>query len=201
MEQNQLSDDLKFMRSIIERTQRQIDPAAPIMITWGFICLFGYLATHWLAVEQLFRYIWWLWLIVCWPVGFILSIFFGYRVRKREIRRGVRSYVSKQIGWVWAILVPNGIIWTLLGILRDPFGAPGFLWASIYGIGLSMMGILYSREWLIAGIGIFVAIIVATFAKPYAYIILGVVMGLGCIIPGLMAQQRVRRWENEDVQV
>lgn len=198
MQNNITNGDLKFIRSMMERTQRQIDPASPIMITWGLICLFGYPASHWLAMRgqhiQINRLWWALWLL-----GGLLSMFFGCRMKKREMNRGIRSYISRQIAWVWAILVVNGVVWMKSGILRDLFGGPGFIWAALYGIGISMMGILYSKEWLVAGIGIFIMILVAAVVKPYAYIILGAAMGLGCIIPALIAQRRMRRWEREDV--
>lgn len=200
MNQNQMADDLKFIRSMAERTQRQIDPRAPIIITWGVICLLGYPASQWLAIHQYFEQISWLWLGLG-LLGAVLSMFFAHQIHKQEINRGVKSYISKQIALVWIILVSNGIVWTLLGIFHNPHQSPGpgFIWAALYGIGLSMMGILYSKEWFISGIAIFIAIVFATFARPYASIILGITMGLGCIIPGVIAQQRLRQWEKKNV--
>jgi hypothetical protein len=37
--------------------------------------------------------------------------------------------------------------------------------------------------------------IVAFFVKDYAYIILGLAMGLGCIIPAIIAQRNYRKQE------
>jgi hypothetical protein len=83
----------------------------------------------------------------------------------------------------------------MLGLFFDFFGGPGFLWAMVYSIALSMIGIIYSREWLFGGIGIFVGMVVAFIIKDYAYLILGLAMGLGCIIPAIFAQRNYRKKE------
>ena len=51
-EQQQLSEDLRFIRSMIERTQPRFYAAAPIMILWGLICLAGFPATEWLIAHD-----------------------------------------------------------------------------------------------------------------------------------------------------
>jgi len=199
MEEKQLAEDLKFMRSMIERTHREIDPGAPIFITWGLICLIGYIVTHFLIAQQMYIWINRLWLSL-YAVGFPLTFFFGYRIGKRQMVRGAVSYVSKQVWWVWMILIANGILWGTFGLGRNFFGDIGFLWAWIYGIGLSMTGVLYSKEWLFGGLGVFVGILAAVFIEPYAYVVLGVIMCLGCTVPSVIALRRLRRLEKEDEQ-
>ena len=198
MDKNQLAEDIKFMRRIVERTHRRIDPGAPIMITWGTICMIGMPGTQWLVNHGMQDWIGRMWIGLS-AIGFALTLLFVYQIRKRELAHGVSSVISGQIGLVWNILWPNGVLWTVLGLYTDPYGGPGFLWAALYGIGLSMMGILYSKEWLIAGIAVFISIPIAKFALPYSYTILGVVMGLACIVPGMIALRRMRQWEAEDV--
>lgn len=216
MENSKIAEDLKFMRSMIERTQRQIDPGAPSIIVWGIVCIIGYCGTQWLLVHAKHGYDFNILWGILYLFGFSLSWFFDHRLKKRMIAKGIKSYISKQINWVWAILVINGIVWGCLIFFNNMHLAHGtldgkafvevylrslrsvmFLWAGIYGIALTMMGILYSKEWLIAGIAVFVSIVIATFVRPYSYIILGIVMGLGCIIPGLIAIRRQRKWEAE----
>jgi len=200
MEEKQLAEDLKFMRSMIERTHREIDPEAPVMIVWGLICMIGYPATQFLATPQLYKWMWPMWTIL-WVIGVSVTIYSGVKVARRERQSGLVSQLSKQIGWIWLILVVNGTIWTLMGLFKDYFGGPGFLWAAIYGFALSIMGILYSKEWLYGGIAIFIAILAAFVIKFHAYVVLGIVMGLGCIIPALIAQKRWRRLREQGERV
>jgi hypothetical protein len=184
---------------MIERTHREIDPEAPVMIVWGLICMIGYTATHFLATPQLYKWIYPM-LLPLLAIGLCVTIVSGVKVSKREKRTGVISRISKQITWVWIIVLAHGVVWSILGLFRDWFGGYGFLWALVYSVALSMVGVIYSKEWLFGGIGIFAGMLLALFIRDYAYIILGMAMGLGCIIPALIAQKRWRRLRKEDEQ-
>ena len=67
----------------------------------------------------------------------------------------------------------------------------------VYSIAVSIMGIIFSKEWLIGGIGIFAGMVLAFLIKDYAYIILGVSMCAGCIIPAVIAHRRYHSSEAE----
>jgi len=195
-EQNLVPDDLKFIRVMVERTHRQIDPEAFSMITWGLVCMVIYFGIYFLAIHKMFNWIPYV-LFPSLAVGGIVGGISTYRVSKRQRAQGVISHIWKQLNWLWLILVTNALIWSSLGLFRDYFGGYGFLWAAVYAIALSMTGIIYSKEWLFGGIAIFIAIIVAFFIKPYSYLILGAVMGLACIIPAIIAHRRFSRSEKE----
>jgi len=196
-EQTVVADNLKFMRSVVEETCSKINPGWPIMITWGLILMIGFPLLYFLKIRQLDNWLWRAqWLLVV--VGFSISIYFVIKVIKRERKIGLISKLSKQIYWIFIILSANGIIWTCLDLFRDHIGGFGFLWTAICGIELSMVGILYSREWLYGGVAIFVGIIAALFIEPYAYVILGTVTGPSCIIPAIIAQRNYLRQEKEN---
>jgi hypothetical protein len=200
MENKQLTDDLQFMRSVIEKTHRQIDPGIPIIITWGLICLVGYPTMQWLIAQQKFDWINPLWFSL-YAIGFPLSFFFCYRLNKKQLTKGQISHVTKQVGQVWGILVVNGIVLGTFGLGRGRlFNDIGFMWAWIYCIAVSMMGIVYSKEWLYAGIGLFIGILLALLLRSYSYIILGLAVGGACIVPSIIALRRLRRLEKEDGQ-
>ena len=131
-------------------------------------------------------------------ISICVPIYFVAKVTMRERKTGLISKLSRQIYLIWFILLANEIIWIRLGLFKDHIGGFGFLLAAIYGIGLSMMGILYSREWLYGGIAIFAGIIAAYFTEPYAYVILGIVTGLACIIPAIIAYRNYRKQEQEN---
>lgn len=193
-EQKTAADDLKFMRSVIEKTCRKIDPGWQIMVVWGLIIMIGFPVAYFLKTRQLDTWKQPIYLLLI-AISFCVAVYFGAKATMRERKAGLISKLSKQIYCIWFILLANGILWTCLGLFKDHIGGFGFLWAAVYGIALSMMGILYSREWLYGGITIFAGIIVAYFTEPYAYYILGIVMGLACMIPAIIAQRNYHKQE------
>ncbi|MHC4396571.1 MAG: hypothetical protein ACYS1A_13040 [Planctomycetota bacterium] len=194
-EQKTAAADLKFIRSVIEKTHRAFDPGSPVMIALGLIFMIGYPATqYFLTTPQLYELIQPMWIIL-WVIGASVIMFYGIIAERREKQVGLISQLSKQIGWIWYILLLNGTAWSGIGLSKGFFGDPGFLWAAIFGFGLSITGILSSKEWLFGGLAIFIAILAAFFIKDYAYLILGLVMGLGCIIPAIIAHRNYRKQE------
>ena len=192
-------NDLKFIHDMVEKSHQEIDPEAPVMIVWGLVCMIGYTAIYFLVMHQLYRWIWPVYLPLL-AIGVCVTVVSGIRVSKRQKKAGLVPRLSKQIGHVWMIVLAHGVVWSTLGLFFDFFGGAGFLWALVYSIALSMMGIIYSKEWLFGGIGIFAGMVLAFLIKDYAYIILGVAMGAGCIIPALIAHRRFRRSEKEHGQ-
>lgn len=197
--QKNCAEDLQFMRSAIEKTRRDFDPGTAIFITWGLLCLIGYTATHFLIAQQTYAKINTVWLSL-YGVGVPLSIFFGYRLSKRQNISGFVPYIYIQIGWIWCITVASGIIFGTFWFGRNFVSDINFLWAWIYAISLSMTGVVYSKEWLIGGIGIFIGMLAAVFFKQYAYLILGFAMCAGCVIPSLITQKRLRDVEKENAK-
>ncbi len=197
MEEKELNENLQFMRSAIEKTRRDFDPEAPVMIVWGLVCMIGYTAIYFLVMHQLYKWIWPVYLPLL-AIGVCVTVVSGIRVSKRQKKAGLVPRISKQIGWVWMIVLAHGVVWSTLGLFLDFFGGLGFLWAMVYSIALSMTGVIYSKEWLWGGIGIFAGMVAAFIIKDYAYLILGFAMGLGCIIPAIIAQRRYLRQKREN---
>ena len=197
MKNEEIADDLNFMRSVIEKMNRAFDPGAPVMIVWGLIFMIGYPATqYFLTTPQLYDFILPVWLIL-WVVGASVTIFYGTRGEMRQKQAGFIPQLSKQIGGIWYILFMNGMLWSVMRLFNICFGDLAFLWAAIFGIGLSVTGILSSKESLFGGIAILIAIPAASVIKEHAYVILGIVMGLACIIPAIIAQRNYHKQKKE----
>jgi hypothetical protein len=196
-EQKELAENLQFMRLAIEKTRRDFDPGAAIFITWGLLCLIGYTATHFLIAQQAYDKINTVWFSL-YGIGVPSSIFFGYRISKRQNMQGVVPYIYIQIAWIWGIMIVSGIAFGTFGLGRSFFNDINFLWAWIYAISLSMTGVVYSKEWLMGGIAIFAGMVAAVFLKQYACLILGFAMCAGCVIPSLITQKRLRNVEKEN---
>ena len=80
-------------------------------------------------------------------------------------------------------------------------GDPGFLFAILFSIALSITGILHSKEWLYGGIGIYIGVLLAFFILEYSYIILSLATGAGLIIPAIIVQRNFRKQEKENAKV
>ncbi len=160
MEEKELVENLQFMRLAIERTRRDFDPEAPVMIVWGLVCMIGYATIYFLVMHELYKWIWPVYLPLL-AIGLCVTVVSGIRVSRRQKKAGLVPQISNQIGWVWMVVLAHGVLWSTLGLFFDFFGGPGFLWAMVYSIALSITGIIYSREWLWGGIGIFAGMVAA----------------------------------------
>lgn len=200
-EQKISADDLKFMRLVVGKTYRQVKPDVHIMIACGLICIIAYTVLYFLKIHQLDKWIW--------PIGLsMISIILCYsivgliRIAKYEKKAGFISFLKKQITLVWIFIVLQGLAWTIFAMLFNDFsgGDPPFIWAMLFSIGLCVLGIFHSKEWLFGAILIFAGMILTYFVKESAYIILGLSTGAGFIVPAIIADINYRRWAKENEQ-
>jgi len=194
-EKEKALDDLKIIRSMMDRTKEAIDPAAPILILWGIIVFLGNVTTHFLVSDKnLHVYIGYTWWALA-TVGIIVSAIMGYKIGLRRYKYGINYYASRQLALIWTILVPIGIIWSILGPRTGVFPYEGMsvFWALLYCIGIYVMGIFYSREFIIGGIAIFIGTILSVIFGEYHSIIVGVFMGSGTAIPAIVAHRRFKK--------
>ena len=63
-EQEGAADDLKFMRSVIERTCSKIDPGWLIMVSWGLIIMIGFPLGYFIKTRQLETWKWPIYLLL-----------------------------------------------------------------------------------------------------------------------------------------
>ena len=191
MKNEEIADNLNFMRSAVEKSYKQVNPCTHTMIMWGIICMIGYPAIHFLVKLQLFKWILPFFLSL---VGFGLCYIFItlFIVTKRNQTAGFVPLLGKQLTWVWIIImVVHGLTWSILGTVFKNYcaGDPGFLFAILFSIALSITGILHSKEWLYGGMLIFAGALLAFFMKDYGYIVLGLATGAGLIVPAIIVQK------------
>lgn len=192
-----VADDIKFIRSMVEKTDRQVRPEGYVLTACGLICLICYITVHFLLKSEQQK-----WLL---PVFLILmAILLGYTFcaltlgLKRQKKRGYVPHIPKQLTTIWFIVASHIIAWSILGMMLNNYcgGDPGFIAAMGLSIALSITGILYSIEYLYGGLCIFACMLLTYFVKDYGYIILGIATATGCIVPELIC-----RWKfNKQVQ-
>ena len=192
-----LNDNLRYMRSVVEKADRQVRPEGYVLTACGLICLTCYTAVHFLLKSE-----WQKWLL---PVYLTLMvILLGYTFfalshgAKRQKREGYVPQMPRQVTAIWLIVASHIIVWSILGVVLNNYcgGDPGFIGAMGLSIALSATGILYSKEYLYGGLCIFACMFLTYFVKDYGYIILGIATATGCIVPELIC-----RWKyNKQVQ-
>ena len=193
------ADDVGFMRLVIERMSRQIKPDINIMIACGLVCMTAYTILFLLRINSLDKWIW--------PVGlsvtvvlFVYSFISLVRIAGAEKKAGFISHLKRQVTWVWIFITLHGLAWTVSPLLSGNFsgGDPAFLWAMLFSIGLVVLGIFHSKEWLYGGIGIFIVMILSYFLGNIGYLVLGLAIGAGLIIPAVIVQGNYRKQEQEN---
>ena len=199
--QDIVADDIKFMRSVVEKMSLQVKPDVHIMIACGLLCMIGYAILYFLKTHQLDKWIW--------PVGlslttvlFVYTLISLFRIAKAEKKAGFISHLKKQVTWVWIFIMLHGLAWTISPVLSKNYcgGDPAFLWAMLFSIGLVVLGIFHSKEWLFGGIGIFAVMALTYFMGNIGYLILGLAIGAGLIIPAIIVQRNFLKQEQGNEQ-
>lgn len=199
------ADDIKFMRSAIEKTDTPCEPdwlSVSVVVMWGVLCMIGYISIHFfLRNIQYYKWIW--------PVFYALGIigasysFIGLCLSFRNDRKaGFVQRLSKQVIGIWVVILLNGLVWTLMGrfVNNFTFCEPGFLFALLFCFCLSITAILDPSAWYFWSLGaavIFVGIFLSHFLMNYQYIVLGLTTGPGIIIPTVLEKILYQEIDNE----
>jgi len=198
MEHTDTTDDIRFIRQVLERTQARIDPHAFHFVLWGALVLVCYPLTNWFELMGRGDLGTWAGLGML-AVGTLGSWLLEARLKSRSRLEGENTFVSRQVVLlvfyhigVAAFLTAAGPI---SGFIPGPF-VP-LLWGFTYASMMYTIGVVYTREYLLAGFVILLGTVISLFLVRYAGMILGPFMGLGAIIPGVLAERRVARMRTE----
>ena len=190
--------DLAYIRNLIERTDRRIDPHAFHYVHWGFIVLLWYPLAKWFELQGNLKMMMWLGIGAV-VTGVALSVGREMILQKHPRLEAENTYVSNQIMWITFLCIAAGAI---LSAVSPNFGfidGPNIptMWGIVYAVMASMIGVVYRRAFLYAGIFIFLGAVVAIVLPQWNGFIVGPAMGLGMIVPGLQAERRVKQLQAE----
>ncbi|MCK4751989.1 MAG: hypothetical protein KAS75_00985 [Planctomycetes bacterium] len=188
------TDDLKFMRSAIEKSYRQVKPATRLAIMWGLICMIIYIGIHFLRKFQLREWIAPLHLSLL-AFGLCCTFATMFIITKRQKKDGFAPQLVKQVAWIFGVIMFPIIFWGRMGVFDKIFCGAGFMYAMALGMHLGILATLHSKIWLLGGILIFVGMLLAFFIRDYSFIILGLATGLGCTIPAIIVGRNYRKQE------
>jgi hypothetical protein len=189
--------DVAYIRDVMQRTRARIDPHAFHGVHWGAIVLLWYPLANWFCSRG--RYDASAALTGgCFLLGTLMSTVRELRLRKRPRLASGSTFIGDQVGLIASFCVGAGLFLTLVGPLIGVVGDAdlAIVWGFVYAVMAFMLGVVYAREYLFAGVAIFAGTIAAMLHPRYLGYILGPFMGLGLMIPGLMAERRVGRMAN-----
>jgi len=186
--------DLDFIRDVLTRTQRRIDAHAYQFVWWGSLVMVWYplanfLPEHWPTIT-----------VTALVLGFVVSGLLGWWIGRKPRIEGDNTFIVSQIQWTVFACIGGGIVLSAIAPATGFVAGPQMntLWALVYAVMAFFVGVVYTPEWKWSGAIIFVSALVAMFVPDWAGLIVGPPMGLGLVIPGLMAERRVRRMREED---
>lgn len=194
MDRDTAATDMAYIRDVMRRTQARIDTHAFHSVHWGAIVLLWYPLANWFCsrgrtdVSQILT-------IGCVAAGVLFSVGREIHLSRRPRLPGGNTFIRDQVKLITTFCVCAGVLLSSLGPTLDILATADIavVWGFTYAVMAYMMGVVYTREYLYAGVAIFAGSIAAMLFPQYMGYILGPAMGLGLMVPGLMGERRVRR--------
>lgn len=186
--------DLSFIHEVMRKTEARVDPHAFHYVHWGLIVLVWYPLANWLCATGRVP------VTIGLSVGaVVLGVALG-AVREARLARSPRleadnTFVANQVMWIAWLNVGAGVLLSIVGPALQIVSGPlmPVVWGFVYANMAVMTGIVYRREFVWSGLAIFVGCLIALLLPRYTGYILGPFMGVGMLVPGWMAERRVRQ--------
>jgi hypothetical protein len=202
MEPQDARRDLDHIEEVLRRTHARVDPHLFHAVHWGLLVLIMYPLQNYLQIRENY-----FGMITSGSaalvVGFALSCFRELRLARQPRLPAENTYVSRQLALVTLYCIGTGMILSVAAPALQFIDGPrvGILWGLVYATLAFMTGVIYERSFLVAGTAIFVGTLIAMAFQSVSGYILGPVMGLCMIIPGLRAEARVRLLTTENTSL
>ncbi len=190
--------DLEYIRGVIERTDRRVDPHAFHYVHWGAIILVWYPLAKWFEHQGNLKAMLWLGIGAV-ALGALLSTVREMLLAKAPRIEGENTFVGKQMMMITFLCIGAGAVLSAVSPNVGFIDGPDIptLWGLVYATMACMLGVVYRRAFLYAGLFIFAGSVAAILLPQWNGYILGPAMGLGMIVPGLQAEARVKRLRAE----
>jgi hypothetical protein len=200
MNERQATNDLALVERILDATQRRVDPQMFHFIIWGTIVLAWYPLENWLAANDRGGQA--IVAVVAISLGATLSALTGFLANRSPRLAAADPDFGSRIGLACSIFIGTGVVCSIcIGVLGGDSRWTPHLWGLIYALMLMTLGVFYSAECFWFGILALAGTIVAAWRLELAGYILGFTMGPAALIPGLIAERRVRRLQRETLNV
>lgn len=183
--------EIDFIKSIVDKTSQRIDVQGLHCVHWGLIVLIWYPLANYLQDLEMYG------AMIGLGVGSVAlgGVLSAVRAGKASGRLpGENTFITGQLMKVFIGTLCAGMILSGVAPTTEWIQGPNIpiLWGLVYANLAFMIGVVCSRDFVIAGVAIFLGSIAAMFLQPYQGYILGPVMGFGMIVPGMRAEARVK---------
>lgn len=192
MTPNDVGEDIRFIREMLERTKTLTAQSWKYFYVWGVVIILAIIGSYVLAYLDLFRFIWVNWMGFS-VIGAIISGYLG----SKEGKRGVTTYAQKV---VISICYACGAGFILVAFVFPimkvyDFGVIPILTSMVAGILVFSLGGVYRSGFLFfAGglwwLGAFVMCFLPADYRPLISILL--LIG-GYLIPGYMLSRKYKK--------
>ncbi|MEO6404236.1 MAG: hypothetical protein ABIY51_05525 [Ferruginibacter sp.] len=189
------ADSLQLIRSMIEKTKKEISDNSIYFLVWGWGAFIGCIGQYILKVIFNYPYHYRIWFITF--ICIIITMGLGMRKRKSQ---QVKTYVSDSMSYLWAGM---GISFFIVSIIFSKIGwqycFPFFI--LFYGLGTFVSGkILQYRPFQYGGLMAFaLAIIAAWLDYDYQMLITALALLVSYIIPGHILQHKYRQSNKNEI--
>ncbi|MCG3135198.1 MAG: hypothetical protein HMLKMBBP_02704 [Planctomycetes bacterium] len=186
--------DLALVRSILDRTQRRLDPHAFHFVAWGLIVLAWYPLDTWMAAGARPA----AWRVALGVASVATGAAWSFLGERRLARtggtRGEDPGFSRQVGLLVAGAIGAGAVLSFVAGATHVFHPDRIpvMWGFCYAVLAWGMGVLYTREYLFAGVWILAGTVAAMALPEHQGYVLGPAMGLGMAVPGVLTMRRLR---------
>jgi len=206
MEKKEILNSFKTVDAFGEYVKRSRRAYGMCWAAFGLIVFVGFMLMHLLLYRVAWYWIPYLGIIGTFLIAFFVNSFLARGVTSRIGE--AKSWMDLYSGRIWSLMILGGICLTTV-IMPIPFVMEGTLpnpvplmcylllgWFVADGIGIGATGIITgSRGNLIIGILLIVSTIpIALFALEYAFLLFGLICGIGTMISGF---SDYRSWLSE----
>lgn len=195
--QDIVADDIKFIRSALEKACRQVKPKTSNSVMWGLICMTIYVGIHFLVKNQLCSWVrpFQISLIA---FGVLCSIVQAHFLFKKLKQEGFFPQLLPSVLYGLVIIVLPIFFFDLIGLFKGMYCGPAFIYALTVNSVMVLVGVLHSKLWFVGSIFVITGILMAFIIKEYSFMILGVAIGTGIILSALIVDLNYRKQEKEN---
>lgn len=193
MEEKQALDELRFIKKVIEDSQKIIADNGMGYIVWGIIIVVGMFGGYLKFKLHLdFDYIW-AWVILI-PLGWIFS-YFMYKKRKDKVR--VETFAGKMMGMLWFSIGFGMTIAGFVGYFSRAIKGEyiSAVMAIFLGSAYYLTSVLNNQKWFkIIGVLWWIGGVVMFYVGGVSsLLIMALLITVGQIIPGIILYRKHKK--------
>lgn len=182
MTQQQLHDDLRFVRAAVERRQHRPFHSAAVYYYWAAYVLIGYFLIDMAPAAADW------WFLIGLPCGLLISALYGRREMMRSGQRDSEQGRKYMLHWVGGVVLAIITSVVLANVLRLQGQAAGQLCVAMVGIVYFLAGVHFDRAFLVLGILMLAGAALVGYVPHYGWTLLGAVIAAGLVVPTFFAK-------------